>query len=339
MGVARFWLVSILSLDLISFAASFPLGIPRAQLAEVEDVLEAIRGIRPVGAGDHAELGRKLVASAFFGSNWASVTETPLLQGYTSLVPLVTADLLGLTPTSRLVEKGAVADRSLASPRSHVLDLLRCGVYFPRTRNLRIVDPLGRAIESETRAGSRQWSKRRIVLPHPPPFFAWHQVFLENHRAFPVAWLVRHVRPVSSQEALRLVRGIAPGDDFDPTTEALSTTSIGDLDPRSIDGAPEDPQPPVEVLRYQEDEVRLAAAPTTHALLVTSELWHPGWSATIDAQPANVHLVNAGFRAVVVPPGSHEIVFAYRPASTRLGLAVAALCLVLLMVLMMGARR
>jgi len=267
------------------------------------------------------------------------VTATPMLQGYTSLVPLATADLLGLTPTSRLVEKGAVTDRSLASPKSHVLDLLRCGIYFPRTRNLRAVDPLGRAIESAANAGSRHWSKHRIALESPPPFFTSHQVVFANRQLLPVAWLVRGARAVAPQRALQLVRGAVPDDDFDPATEALTTTAIAGLPPLAPGPLPVEPLPRVEVLSYGEDEIRLAAAPPVDALLVTSELWYPGWIATVDEKPATVHAVNAGFRAVVLPRGPHTVVFAYRPPLVRLGLGLATLSLVALVALTMKRAR
>ena len=337
--VAWPWLVALAGADLILFAASFPLGIPPGQVAEIESVLQAIRGVRPEGTTDHPELTRRLVASAFLGVNWASVTATPMLQGYTSLVPLATADLLGLTASSPLVEKGAVTDRSLASPKSHVLDLLRCGLYFPRTRKLRVVDPLGRAIESVANAGSRRWSKHRIALESPSRFFTSHQVVFANRQVLPVAWLVRGARAVSPQRALQLVRGVLDDDDFDPATEALTTTSIAGLPPLAPGPLPADPLPRVDVLSYGEDEIRLTAAPPVDALLVTSELWYPGWVATVDEKPATVHVVNAGFRAVVVPRGAHTIVFAYRPPLVRRGLGLATLCLAALVVLTMKRAR
>lgn len=69
-------------------------------------------------------------------------------------------------------------------------------------------------------------------------------------------------------------------------------------------------------------------------LLVLADTWFPGWTATVDGQPAEVLRAYGALRAVAVGAGTHTVVFRYRPASIRWGFALtgAALlgCLVLL---------
>ena len=81
---------------------------------------------------------------------------------------------------------------------------------------------------------------------------------------------------------------------------------------------------------YGEDEIVLHVDAPATALLVTSELAHPGWTAMIDGVSAPLLEVNGGFRAVVVPAGRHLVQLAYRPLATRIGLAVSALALLVL---------
>ena len=144
-----------------------------------------------------------------------------------------------------------------------------------------------------------------------------------------MAWLVGRIRVVPPERALAIIRGTVPGDGFDPAIEALSDAPIAGLgapaaaNESSRDGAAPDDAGGVEVASYLADEVRLEARARASALLVTSELDYPGWSATVDGRPAPIHVVNLAFRSVVVPAGDHSVVLAYRPGLGRAGLATS----------------
>ena len=56
-------------------------------------------------------------------------------------------------------------------------------------------------------------------------------------------------------------------------------------------------------------------------LLITSELFFPGWEVTVDDQPARALQVDLALRAVVLPPGTHRVEWRYSP--TWLGTAIA----------------
>jgi Bacterial membrane protein YfhO len=94
-------------------------------------------------------------------------------------------------------------------------------------------------------------------------------------------------------------------------------------------GTPLDPEAtaPAEVTfdSYQADRFELDANVSATGLLVLSEIYYPGWSATINGQPAHIYKVDNILRGLIVSPGSNHIVMEYRPRSLRLGVALSLL--------------
>ena len=64
------------------------------------------------------------------------------------------------------------------------------------------------------------------------------------------------------------------------------------------------------------------------AYVVLSDVFYPGWTATIDAQPAPVYPANFAFRAVLMPPGEHRVTLTFEPVTWRVGVAISALTLI-----------
>ncbi|HKI20692.1 MAG TPA: YfhO family protein, partial [Isosphaeraceae bacterium] len=71
------------------------------------------------------------------------------------------------------------------------------------------------------------------------------------------------------------------------------------------------------------DRVVVEADAATPAYLVLSDTFDPGWSATVDGQPAPIRPAYVAFRAVYLSEGKHTIVFTYRPAGFVLGLGLS----------------
>jgi uncharacterized membrane protein YfhO len=71
--------------------------------------------------------------------------------------------------------------------------------------------------------------------------------------------------------------------------------------------------------------------------LILTDVWYPGWICTVDGVGRPVHRANFLFRAVELPPGRHEVVFTFAPASYRQGRLVSAVVLALVgVVLVLG---
>jgi hypothetical protein len=89
---------------------------------------------------------------------------------------------------------------------------------------------------------------------------------------------------------------------------------------------------PARVREYLPNRVDVEVETGAPGYLVLADVWFPGWTCTVDGRPAVVHRANYLFRAVAVPPGSHEVVFAFTPVSYTRGqkISTAAAAFVLL---------
>jgi uncharacterized membrane protein YfhO len=58
---------------------------------------------------------------------------------------------------------------------------------------------------------------------------------------------------------------------------------------------------------------------SSKSLLVLSEMYYPGWYATVNARPARIHRVDAGLRGIALPPGESRIDLRYAPRSVYAG--------------------
>ncbi len=74
---------------------------------------------------------------------------------------------------------------------------------------------------------------------------------------------------------------------------------------------------------YSPNEVVVRATADGHGYLVLTDLFHPGWSAVVDGQPANLLPANVSFRAVPLTPGEHRVLFRFSPPGWRLGAIVS----------------
>jgi hypothetical protein len=58
------------------------------------------------------------------------------------------------------------------------------------------------------------------------------------------------------------------------------------------------------------------------SLLVLSDTWYPGWTATVDGVRQPVFRVNYLFRGVFLEPGVHRVEFVYEPTGFQTGVGL-----------------
>jgi Bacterial membrane protein YfhO len=112
---------------------------------------------------------------------------------------------------------------------------------------------------------------------------------------------------------------------------ALALTRLGPkLRDELVVEDPTHPLPPdatvsgtAQIIRDLPEHVVVDTEAAMPAYLVLADTFDPGWSATVDGQPAPIRPAYLAFRAVYLPAGKHEVVFRYRPAGFALGLALS----------------
>jgi hypothetical protein len=99
------------------------------------------------------------------------------------------------------------------------------------------------------------------------------------------------------------------------------------------------PGPDATVDRYRAQDVSASVGPSNPGgLLVLSDQWYPGWTATVDGRPAAILRGDVALRAVALSPGAHRIRFRYQPRWPLNGLGVVAFTVAVMAVLALGRR-
>ena len=93
----------------------------------------------------------------------------------------------------------------------------------------------------------------------------------------------------------------------------------------------------VTLTQYGPVEAKYSVDSQQGGLVVFSEIYYPGWTATIDGKSAEIGRVNYVLRALNVPAGKHEIVFTYDPQSIHTTEMIAYIALGLLALLFVVA--
>lgn len=100
--------------------------------------------------------------------------------------------------------------------------------------------------------------------------------------------------------------------------------SLGRLQLRSLDGNVRDSTTwKVTAFESPANSVACSVETGESGILVLADLDYPGWSVTIDDRPAESIRVDGQFRGVRLDPGSHRVVWSYRPRSVLWGAAIS----------------
>jgi len=157
----------------------------------------------------------------------------------------------------------------------------------------------------------------------------------ENPRALPRAWLVPKVEVVSAEDALRRIRGEGE-QSFNPREVALLELPPDSLPEITDKARPDllqgDFKAPAEarIVNYEPNRLAIETVADKRAVLVISEMYYPGWEATIDGRRTPIWTANYLLRGVIVPEGRHRVEMRYTAPAARRGAIISVLTLLAL---------
>lgn len=82
--------------------------------------------------------------------------------------------------------------------------------------------------------------------------------------------------------------------------------------------------PSVTIERNEPERVQIETEAARAAYLVVSNAYYPGWTATVDGQPATIYPADYLLTGIYIPRGKHVVVLQYRSRFLRLGVLLSA---------------
>jgi hypothetical protein len=143
----------------------------------------------------------------------------------------------------------------------------------------------------------------------------------ENTLSLPAAFFVRRALPVAS-----IPEALAALTYLDVSIEALVEGGTFTVNP--------DFAWQVQWRARSPDRMELQVETERKALLVISQPWYLDWTATVDGKPARIYRTDAVLMGIMLDPGMHRLVMAYRPKTLAWGIffsvSGAAICVFLI---------
>ena len=157
---------------------------------------------------------------------------------------------------------------------------------------------------------------RSTAMPDAAPVFegtSGIKVFRNPH-AFPRVWAVHETIAIAT-----------PADG-----QALIRDHLEDLRSKAfLTGGPINRETcattdALALTRHDPGHVTIAVNMACDGMVVLSDTFYPGWTATVDKKSTRIYEVNFAMRGVAVPRGIHEINYRYRPVSVYAGALLSA---------------
>ena len=204
----------------------------------------------------------------------------------------------------------------------------------------RLTGEIGQVVNALQQAKTYADLERMPVFDHTPTLnmlntryiiFNPEQPPIVNPRADGNAWFVSQYEIVeNADEEMAALQRIDPR-----ATAVVARQQAGQVAGKSF---VRDSTARITLTSYEPVRMRYHSSTATEQLAVFSEVYYPhGWEATIDGQPADHFRADWTLRAMIVPPGEHDIEFRFMPRAYIACSRVASASSLLILLLLAGA--
>lgn len=145
----------------------------------------------------------------------------------------------------------------------------------------------------------------------------------ENATPLPRAFVVYEAYSVPDNDVgSEMALEVMSDPSFDPATSILIS---GDVPPPASEVASEGVLSEAEITEYSPTRIAVTARASAPAHLLLTDAYYPGWTVSVNGEPASLRRANVMFRAVAIPEGESQVVFEYRPTWYPAALVVGGL--------------
>ncbi len=119
----------------------------------------------------------------------------------------------------------------------------------------------------------------------------------------------------------------------------LRNTAVADKKFEAVLGASkqQDSTSVAQITKYEPNELHYDVSSKNGGVLVFSEIYYPGWTATVDGQAVEIGRVNYVLRAINMQPGNHKVVLEFKPTSITTTETIAYVSLAILLLTTIAA--
>ena len=160
------------------------------------------------------------------------------------------------------------------------------------------------------------------------PLQGGQTVPLQNPFSYGNAWLVDKIQYVGNAN-----EEIAAVGQIDLRHEAVADAKFKS---QLGEAAGQDTLSIVTIKAYEPNELTYECQSGKGGVVVFSEIYYPGWTATVDGEPAELGRVNYILRALNVKPGKHEIVLTFKPQTVKTTETIAYVSYAILLLVLLG---
>jgi hypothetical protein len=153
------------------------------------------------------------------------------------------------------------------------------------------------------------------------------QDILPNRSAFGNAWFV--------QDILRT--GDAVAELKSTCSVNTRNTAIVDTSKFEVNTVTADSAATIKLTAFSPGTLTYESQSSTGGLAVFSEIYYPGWEATIDGEPSQIVRADYILRALEVPAGNHKIEFTFKPKPFIVGNTITSISSWIVLLVLLGS--